>query len=147
MNRVRLSWAGVLLSVVCGLWAATILLEFIAAQPLLGAPDADWQSEYDSGEMAFASIPALFTMLVASLAAVVALVIVAVRQAHLTTVGLALLILHVGLLVWIWTGPGAPGSDWEFWARFAGWLLCAIFGIAAGGGLRPRRQQVVMTRM
>lgn len=79
MNRVRLSWAGVLLSVVCGLWAATILLEFIAAQHLLGAPDVDWQSEYDSGEMAFASIPALFTMLLASLAAVVALVVVAVR--------------------------------------------------------------------
>lgn len=139
MNRGRLSWAGVLLIAACGLWAATILLELIAAQPLLSTPEPDWQDAYDSGEMVFASIPALFALLPVSLAAVVVLVVVTCRQAHLAVVGLVLLVAHLGLLMWIWTGSGSPGSAWEFWTRLAGWLSCAVTGIAAGAGLRPNR--------
>lgn len=99
--------------------ATEILLECAAAKDLLHAADANWQDQYDSGTMAFASLPVGFGLLPPALAAFAALTALAIRRLRSTALGWTSLVAHLALLVAIWNGPAAPGSSTDYWVRLA----------------------------
>lgn len=136
MRQESVSPVGVVLIVCNWILASAILLEYAAVQDLLRGVDANWQDQYDSGTMAFASIPVLFGLFPPALATFAALSGLAIRRLRSTAVGWTSLVAHVALLVSILNGPGAPGSAMGFWVRLAGLTAYVGTGIVAGANLR-----------
>ncbi len=118
--------------------AATTLLELHAVQDLLGAPDADWQGEYDSGTMAFASMPLALGLLLTSLLVLITAVPLIARRQTLPPLGWAAFATHVLLLAAIWHGPAAPASTTDYWIRLTALIACAATGFTTGVTLRHR---------
>ena len=137
MREDSVSPLGAVLIVSNWVLATAILLEFAAVQDLLGAADANWQDQYDSGTMAFASLPVGFGVLLAVLVAFAGLSALAIRRVRSTALGWTSLVAHLALLVGIWNGPAAPGSSMDYWFRLSALTAFAATGIVAGANLRP----------
>lgn len=137
MRRSTVSPLGAALIVVNWILAAAILLEYVAVQELLRSVDANWQDEFDSGTMAFASIPVVFGLLPPVVAAAAALAGLALGRVRPTAVGWTALVAHLALVPAIWNGSAAPGSAMGYWVRLAVFTGWAATGIVAGANLRP----------
>jgi hypothetical protein len=143
MRRDTARPIGIVLALMCAGWIAAVLAETLLAvkyRSHLTSANA-WHNAFDSGVLAFPSMLALLTLMLASLAALGIGIATVVGYASLDRWGILTAAIFGVTLLLAWNGATSPTSWLEFAQLITLWIGCAGVGIATGLRLLPGRRE------